>query len=87
MKESIIKLIYITFGFIFIIAVLNNESNIGKYVPFGNNTILDTTNGDIYIPTEGINTRYTWKKLFAFKTKEEIQVLDERREANATGNK
>ena len=76
MKESIIKLIYIAFGLIFIIAVLNNQSNIGKYVPFGNKMILDTRNGNVYIPTKEKYTwgKYIWEKHFAFKPKKTLEA-------------
>lgn len=70
MKENILQFIYVLLGITFVILVLNNESKIGTYVPFGNKMLLDTTNGNVYIPTEGKNTRYTWKKYFSFNKAE-----------------
>jgi hypothetical protein len=49
---------------------LVSKNQIGRYVNFTSNYILDTTNGNVYIPdsaNQGDNTRFIWKKYFSFR--------------------
>ncbi|WP_419777784.1 hypothetical protein [Malaciobacter marinus] len=69
---SIFFVIGVVFLAVFIFKV--NDSDIGKYKPMGKKMILDTTNGNVYIPKKfGKNGDLKWKKIISFKTKDEIK--------------
>lgn len=74
MKENLIQLVYVLLGITIVVLLLSNENHTGRYVPFANKMILDTTNGDVYLPIKGKSTKYIWEKYFAFQPKKELQA-------------
>jgi hypothetical protein len=49
-----------------------NNSGVGKYIPLNDRMILNTTNGEIFIPIDNGYGDLKWKKKISFKTEKEI---------------
>ena len=75
MKEFIKNLIYIISSILVMFIIFElvakfNQNGVGKYTVYNGKFILDTTNGNVFAPSEKDHNKYTWEKVIFFENKE-----------------